>query len=93
MFCCNHIEKEVCVDHYETGCEMDRTCILSDKCDFRAETVAGLLEKIGAHYGLEIEDVWTGKRKLWLADWSFRVEKIVVSDVEMADLVGVKHHE
>jgi hypothetical protein len=124
MYCCTSVEKEVSVDHYDTGCELTRNCIISDEVSIRAETMTSLLSAVGAYYGIEIDDVWTGglengflsynrlenadgdepsetekeewkrgERTLYLADWTFQIEKITVSDITADDLVGVKTHE
>ena len=58
MFACNWIEKSATRDNYETGCEISRTCVFSEKCNITAGTLAELLKRIGAAYGLELADVW-----------------------------------
>ncbi len=60
MFLLTHVEKCVTVDHYETGCEMERRCVMAENAAIRAETIQALTRKISERYGVELDDIWVG---------------------------------
>lgn len=125
IYACTRISKEVCVDDFENGCELKRTCVMDEVCNIRAPSMPELIEKLGEAYGLKkidnvflpnglgpdvawfgfnrledsegnepspmVEGLWKkGRRKLWLADYSFSVEKRVVSDLTAEDFKGIE---
>jgi hypothetical protein len=60
MFCCTHVEKCVTVDHFETGCELKRRCVMDENVFIRAETLPELINKLNARYSLDIDSLWVG---------------------------------
>lgn len=58
MFACTRISKEIEKDNYESGCHGKRTCVMDERCDIVAETVAELLKKISDRLCLDIDDVF-----------------------------------
>jgi len=60
-YACTWIDKEVCKDSFEHGCEVQRTCVLNEATIVTAPTLRELLEAIKARFCLHGD----------LADFSF----------------------
>jgi hypothetical protein len=59
VFACTHITKDATEDNFETGCDMKRTCVMSERVNFTASTMENLVKGICDQYGLEFPDnVW-----------------------------------
>jgi hypothetical protein len=58
MYYATYIEKLATVDHEETGCETTSRCIMSERINIGAKTMAELLEKIADAYGYDGSYWW-----------------------------------
>lgn len=58
IYVCTYVHKTIEVDHYQKGCSGESECVLSDRVDIEADNLSGLIEAIGAHFGLKIVDVF-----------------------------------
>jgi len=53
VFACTHIDKDATVDNWETGCRIDRTCVMSESVNYTADTLENLVKKVCDVYGLD----------------------------------------
>ncbi len=59
IYACTFVDKTAEVDDFEQGClPGTATCVLAELCHIRADTLAGLIKRIGEHFGLDIDDVF-----------------------------------
>jgi hypothetical protein len=64
LYACTFIEKEAEVDSWETGCDPStRTCVMNERVNIAAPTLALLIQSIGNYLGLEIDDVWVPEQE------------------------------
>jgi hypothetical protein len=57
-YSCTHTEKLVCGWHPEQGADTDSRCVMAERCNIVASDLSSLIEAIGSHYALDLDDLW-----------------------------------
>jgi ferredoxin len=59
VYACTHVEKCAEKDSFDQGCDPDsRVCLMHERCNFQADSLPGLLQALGKHLCLDIDDVF-----------------------------------
>lgn len=89
VYACTHVSIMSQVDDYEKGCNPNTLiCVMAEKANIESDTLAGLVEKIGNEYGLEINDLWIPDD-----DGNKLIDRIGFSRMEDADGCDVSEQE
>ncbi len=131
VYACTFAHKTTEIDDFDRGCDPDTYfCHMHKGCNIKAESLSELIEAIGNHYCLDLDDIfipgdadeegtvsWFGYNRLetiygdeptevektawqagnltlYLADYSFMIEKRIVEPIteEEFKTAGIKVH-